>query len=258
MLIITIHIDILFALYKKRGTLYIKKGYKVSSGGSITQYPKLGGIKYLLMALECMWLTSEGGEGQREGGRGGAFDLEFAAFSMSIASTFPLSLPPPLFPFWLARDHQASRGSCCTLQYWRFFFLSRQRAKRSSKIGSSHTVSASANAVPISPFVITMNKQEMGRFNISPDEDSASSNSNDDFPDYPAKKLSIKGLVFFINMRDVVSLIMHKYCHRNVRCKCAIKRAPVGRLENWSCVSSFSGITIWIQRTRISCWSLLW
>lgn len=40
-----------------------------------------------------------------------------------------------------------------------------------------------------------MNKQEIGRFNISPDEDSASSNSNDDFnyPEYPAKKLSIKG-----------------------------------------------------------------
>ncbi|XP_068132695.1 sodium-coupled neutral amino acid symporter 2 [Hyperolius riggenbachi] len=41
----------------------------------------------------------------------------------------------------------------------------------------------------------SMNKQEMGRFNISPDEDSASTNSNDDFnyPEYPAKKLSIKG-----------------------------------------------------------------
>lgn len=40
-----------------------------------------------------------------------------------------------------------------------------------------------------------MNKQEIGKFNISPDEDSASSNSNDDFnyPEYPAKKLSIKG-----------------------------------------------------------------
>ncbi|KAM3926952.1 sodium-coupled neutral amino acid symporter 2 [Leptodactylus fuscus] len=40
-----------------------------------------------------------------------------------------------------------------------------------------------------------MSKQEMGRFNISPDEDSMSSNSNDDFnyPEYPAKKLSIKG-----------------------------------------------------------------
>ncbi|XP_056429963.1 sodium-coupled neutral amino acid symporter 2 [Hyla sarda] len=38
-----------------------------------------------------------------------------------------------------------------------------------------------------------MSKQEMGRFNISPDEDSMSSNSNDDYPDYPAKKLSIKG-----------------------------------------------------------------
>ncbi|KAM8974262.1 sodium-coupled neutral amino acid symporter 2 [Pelodytes ibericus] len=42
-----------------------------------------------------------------------------------------------------------------------------------------------------------MSKAEMGRFNISPDEDSTSnsSNSNDDFSysDYPAKKLSIKG-----------------------------------------------------------------
>ncbi|KAM4675389.1 sodium-coupled neutral amino acid symporter 2 isoform 1-T2 [Discoglossus pictus] len=42
-----------------------------------------------------------------------------------------------------------------------------------------------------------MTKAEMGRFNISPDEDttSNSSNSNDDFmyTDYPAKKLSIKG-----------------------------------------------------------------
>ncbi|XP_077121506.1 sodium-coupled neutral amino acid symporter 2 [Ranitomeya variabilis] len=40
-----------------------------------------------------------------------------------------------------------------------------------------------------------MSKQEMGRFNISPDEDSISSNSNDDFsyPEYPAKKSSIKG-----------------------------------------------------------------
>ncbi|KAG8577712.1 hypothetical protein GDO81_010266 [Engystomops pustulosus] len=39
-----------------------------------------------------------------------------------------------------------------------------------------------------------MSKQEMGRLNISPDEDSMSSNSNDDFnyPEYPAKKLSIK------------------------------------------------------------------
>ncbi|MEE6480761.1 hypothetical protein FKM82_012666 [Ascaphus truei] len=42
-----------------------------------------------------------------------------------------------------------------------------------------------------------MTKAEMGKFNISPDEDSTSnsSNSNDDFnyPEYPAKKLSIKG-----------------------------------------------------------------
>ncbi|XP_053572714.1 sodium-coupled neutral amino acid symporter 2 [Bombina bombina] len=36
-----------------------------------------------------------------------------------------------------------------------------------------------------------MTKAEMGRFNISPDEDSSSSNSNEDFA-YPAKKLSIK------------------------------------------------------------------
>ncbi|XP_040266513.1 sodium-coupled neutral amino acid transporter 2-like [Bufo bufo] len=40
-----------------------------------------------------------------------------------------------------------------------------------------------------------MSKHEMGRFNIAPDEDSMSSNSNDDFnyPQYPAKKLSVKG-----------------------------------------------------------------
>lgn len=63
-----------------------------------------------------------------------------------------------------------------------------------------------------------MNKQEIGKFNISQDEDSASNNSNDDFnyPEYPAKKLSIKGLVLlFLYMRGRVSLIMHRYRHRN-------------------------------------------
>ncbi|KAM4748527.1 sodium-coupled neutral amino acid symporter 2 [Rhinophrynus dorsalis] len=40
-----------------------------------------------------------------------------------------------------------------------------------------------------------MTKAEMGRLNISPDEDSNSTNSNDDFSysDFPVKKLSIKG-----------------------------------------------------------------
>lgn len=76
--------------------------------------------------------------------------------------------------------------------------IGRQRAKRSSStISISHTdyISCPRERASGPFFIISMNKQEIGKFNISPDEDSASSNSNDDFnyPEYPAKKLSIKG-----------------------------------------------------------------